>query len=65
MSNIDNLGATVDIGILNMCISRDHEFVMEVRIVIHSIEIFVFKNLLKFFITFLLLTKIIKPFEKP
>jgi len=30
MSNIDNLGATVDIGILNMCISRDHEFVMEV-----------------------------------
>jgi len=30
MSNIDNLGATVDLNILNMCINQKREFVMEV-----------------------------------
>ena len=30
MSNIDNMGATVDLKILNLCLSEDHEFVMEV-----------------------------------
>jgi len=30
ISNIDNLGATVDLNILNMCIARNEEFVMEV-----------------------------------
>ena len=30
MSNIDNLGATVDLNILNMCINQNREFVMEV-----------------------------------
>merc|ERR1711970_1378570 len=30
ISNIDNLGATVDINILSMCLSNNHEFVMEV-----------------------------------
>jgi len=30
ISNIDNLGATVDINILSMCLSASHEFVMEV-----------------------------------
>lgn len=30
MSNIDNLGATVDLNILNMCISTNQEFIMEV-----------------------------------
>ena len=31
LSNIDNMGATVDLNILNLCLSEDHEFVMEVR----------------------------------
>ena len=30
ISNIDNLGATVDLNILNMVISNNREFVMEV-----------------------------------
>ena len=30
LSNIDNMGATVDLNILNLCLSEDHEFVMEV-----------------------------------
>jgi UTP--glucose-1-phosphate uridylyltransferase len=30
MSNIDNMGATVDLNILNLCLSEDHEFIMEV-----------------------------------
>ncbi|XP_023328697.1 UTP--glucose-1-phosphate uridylyltransferase isoform X2 [Eurytemora carolleeae] len=30
ISNIDNLGATVDLNILNTCLSQNHEFVMEV-----------------------------------
>jgi len=30
ISNIDNLGATVDLNILNMCLSQNREFVMEV-----------------------------------
>ena len=30
ISNIDNLGATVDLDILNMCINQNREFVMEV-----------------------------------
>jgi len=30
ISNIDNLGATVDLNILNMCINQSREFVMEV-----------------------------------
>merc|ERR1712180_284097 len=30
MSNIDNLGATVDLNILNLCLSHNHEFIMEV-----------------------------------
>ncbi len=30
MSNIDNMGATVDLGILNMCTHENHEFIMEV-----------------------------------
>ena len=30
ISNIDNLGATVDLNILNMCLNQNREFVMEV-----------------------------------
>ena len=30
LSNIDNMGAVVDLNILNLCLSEDHEFVMEV-----------------------------------
>merc|ERR1712025_651275 len=30
ISNIDNLGATVDLNILNMCLAQSREFVMEV-----------------------------------
>jgi len=30
ISNIDNLGATVDLSILRDCLSQDHEFIMEV-----------------------------------
>lgn len=30
LSNIDNMGATVDLGILNLCFSGHHEFIMEV-----------------------------------
>ncbi len=30
MSNIDNMGATVDLGILNHCLKENHEFIMEV-----------------------------------
>jgi len=30
ISNIDNLGATVDLNILNLCLSHNHEFIMEV-----------------------------------
>jgi len=30
ISNIDNLGATVDLNILNMCLTQNREFVMEV-----------------------------------
>jgi UTP--glucose-1-phosphate uridylyltransferase len=30
ISNIDNLGATVDLNILNMCLDQAREFVMEV-----------------------------------
>jgi len=30
MSNIDNLGATVDLNILELCLKAQHEFVMEV-----------------------------------
>lgn len=30
MSNIDNMGATVDLNILNLCLNENHEFVMEV-----------------------------------
>jgi UTP--glucose-1-phosphate uridylyltransferase len=30
MSNIDNMGATVDMNILSMCLRENHEFVMEV-----------------------------------
>ena len=30
ISNIDNLGATVDLNILHMCLSQSREFVMEV-----------------------------------
>lgn len=30
ISNIDNLGATVDLNILNLCFSQSHEFIMEV-----------------------------------
>merc|ERR1719290_565817 len=30
ISNIDNLGATVDLNILNMCLEQNREFVMEV-----------------------------------
>ena len=30
ISNTDNLGATVDLGILDLCLSGDQEFIMEV-----------------------------------
>lgn len=30
MSNIDNMGATVDLSILNLCLKENHEFIMEV-----------------------------------
>ena len=30
MSNIDNMGATVDLDILNLCMSEKQEFIMEV-----------------------------------
>eukprot|EP00095_Tigriopus_kingsejongensis_P004193 maker-scaffold208_size258758-snap-gene-0.24 protein:Tk04193 transcript:maker-scaffold208_size258758-snap-gene-0.24-mRNA-1 annotation:"utp--glucose-1-phosphate uridylyltransferase" len=30
MSNIDNMGATVDLSILNLCLKESHEFIMEV-----------------------------------
>ena len=30
ISNADNLGATVDLGILEMCLAGSQEFVMEV-----------------------------------
>lgn len=30
LSNIDNMGATVDLGILNLCCTDAHEFIMEV-----------------------------------
>jgi len=30
MSNIDNMGATVDLGILDMALNEEHEFIMEV-----------------------------------
>jgi len=30
ISNIDNLGATVDLNILSMCLAGNHEFIMEV-----------------------------------
>uniref|UniRef100_A0A0K2TSW9 UTP--glucose-1-phosphate uridylyltransferase n=2 Tax=Lepeophtheirus salmonis TaxID=72036 RepID=A0A0K2TSW9_LEPSM len=30
LSNIDNMGATVDLGILNLCLNENREFVMEV-----------------------------------
>ena len=30
ISNTDNLGATVDLGILDLCLSSDQEFIMEV-----------------------------------
>lgn len=30
ISNIDNLGATVDLNILNLCFNQSHEFIMEV-----------------------------------
>ena len=30
MSNIDNMGATVDMGVLKLCLQEDHEFIMEV-----------------------------------
>ena len=30
MSNIDNMGATVDLSILNLCLNENHEFIMEV-----------------------------------
>ncbi len=30
MSNIDNMGASVDLGILNLCLKGSHEFIMEV-----------------------------------
>ena len=30
MSNIDNMGATVDLDILNLCLSENQEFIMEV-----------------------------------
>ena len=32
ISNIDNLGATVDLSILRDCLSQDHEFIMEVSL---------------------------------
>ena len=32
MSNIDNMGATVDLSILHQFISNQNEFIMEVRI---------------------------------
>ena len=30
LSNIDNMGATVDFNILNLCVMENHEFIMEV-----------------------------------
>ena len=30
ISNIDNLGATVDLNILRLCLAQNHEFIMEV-----------------------------------
>ncbi len=30
LSNIDNLGATVDLRILKLCLKKNHEFIMEV-----------------------------------
>ena len=30
ISNTDNLGATVDLGILELCLSGNQEFIMEV-----------------------------------
>lgn len=30
LSNIDNMGATVDLNILNLCLRESHEFIMEV-----------------------------------
>ncbi len=30
LSNIDNMGATVDLGILSLCTRENHEFIMEV-----------------------------------
>ena len=30
MSNIDNMGATVDLNILAQCITHNNEFIMEV-----------------------------------
>ena len=32
MSNIDNMGATVDLSILHQFIANQNEFIMEVRI---------------------------------
>ena len=43
ISNTDNLGATVDLGILDLCLSGNQEFIMEV--VVEKPKIKDFKNL--------------------
>jgi hypothetical protein len=57
MSNIDNMGATVDLNILNLCLSENHEFIMEVTDktrdeYLSQFEIFLFKPFLIIPMTF-------------
>ena len=42
LSNSDNLGATVDLNILNLCMAKQHEFIMEVG----KVDFFFFHQLM-------------------